>query len=100
MASKDNKGREDLDDLGLKDRVLFQLTLRFSDLDLLKTLVIKMQRFNSNLKCANKRKSDRRMNTPRRFRVNKIKARAPRGPPRQRIESSFPLAFKMVFDSF
>ena len=48
MASKDDKGREDLDDLGLKDRVLFQLTLRFSDLDLLKTLVIKMQRFNSN----------------------------------------------------
>ena len=43
MASKDDKGREDLDDLGLKDRVLFQLTLRFSDLDLLKTLVIKMQ---------------------------------------------------------
>ena len=48
MASKDDKGREDLDDLGLKDKVLFQLTLRFSDLDLLKTLVIKMQRFNSN----------------------------------------------------
>ena len=40
MASKDDKGREDLDDLGLKDRFLFQLTLRFSDLDLLKTLVI------------------------------------------------------------
>ena len=31
MASKDDKGREDLDDLGLKDRVLFPLTLRFSD---------------------------------------------------------------------
>jgi hypothetical protein len=57
MASKDDKGREDLDDLGLKDRVLFQLTLKFSDLDLLKTHVIKMQRFNSNLKCANKRKA-------------------------------------------
>ena len=40
MASKDDKGREDLDDLGLKDRVLFQLTLKFSDLDLLKTHVI------------------------------------------------------------
>ena len=77
MASKDDKGREDLDDLGLKDRVLFPLTLRFSDLDLLKTLVIKMQRFNSNLKCANKRKSDRRMNTPRRFRVNKSKLARP-----------------------
>ena len=48
MASKDDKGREDLDDLGLKDRVLFPLTLRFSDLDLSKTLVIKTQRFNSN----------------------------------------------------
>ena len=33
MASKDDKGREDLDDLGLKDKVLFQLTLRLSDLD-------------------------------------------------------------------
>ena len=54
MASKDDKGREDLDDLGLKDRVLFQLMLKFSDLDLLKTHVIKMQRFNSNLKCTNK----------------------------------------------
>ena len=57
MASKDDKGREDLDDLGLKDRVLFQLTLRFSDLDLLKTHMIKIQRFNSNLKCVNKRKA-------------------------------------------
>ena len=56
MASKDDKGREDLDDLGLKEKFLFQLTLKFSDLDLLKTHVIKMQRFNSNLKCANKRK--------------------------------------------
>ena len=71
MASKDDKGREDLDDFGLKDRVLFQLTLRFFDLDFLKTHVIKMQRFNSNLKCANKRKCDRRMNTQRRVRVNK-----------------------------
>ena len=42
MASRDDKGREDLDDFGLKDRVLFQLTLKFSDLDLLKTHVIKM----------------------------------------------------------
>ena len=33
MASKDDKGREDLDDLGLKDKILFQLTLRLSDLD-------------------------------------------------------------------
>ena len=56
MASKDDKGREDLDDLGLKDRVLFQLTLKFFNLDLLKTHVIKMQRFNSKLKCINKRK--------------------------------------------
>ena len=77
MAAKDDKGREDLDDLGLKDRVLFQLTLKFFDLDLLKTHVIKMQRFNSNLKCANKRKSDRRMNTSRRFRVNKSKLARP-----------------------
>ena len=57
MDCKGDKGREDLDDLGLKDRVRFQLTLKFFDLDLLKTHVIKMQRFNSNLKCANKRKS-------------------------------------------
>ena len=55
MALKDDKGREDLDDLELKEKVLFQLTLKFSDLDLLKTHVIKMQRFNSNLKRANKR---------------------------------------------
>ena len=33
MALKDYKGREDLDDLGLKDRVLFHLTLKFFDLD-------------------------------------------------------------------
>ena len=33
MASKDDKGREDLDDLGLKDKIFFQLTLRLSDLD-------------------------------------------------------------------
>ena len=57
MASKDDKGREDLDDLGLKDRVRFQLTLKFFDLDHLKTHVIRMQRFNSNLKCTNKRKA-------------------------------------------
>ena len=44
MASKDDKGREDLDDLGLKDKFLFQLMLKFSDLDLLKTHVIKMQK--------------------------------------------------------
>ena len=33
MASKDDKGREDLDDLGLKDKILSQLTLKLSDLD-------------------------------------------------------------------
>ena len=39
MASKDDKGRENLDDLGLKDRVLFKLTLKFSDLDFASTHV-------------------------------------------------------------
>ena len=33
MASKDDKGREDLDDLGLKDKIRSQLTLRLSNLD-------------------------------------------------------------------
>ena len=64
MASKDDKGREDLDDLGLKDRVLFPLTLRFSDLDLLKTLVIKMPRFNSNFEMRQqKKKRSKNVNT-------------------------------------
>ena len=39
MASKGDKGREDLDDLELKDKVHFQLTLKFFDLDFASTHV-------------------------------------------------------------
>ena len=39
MACKGNKGREDLDDLGLKDKCSFPLTLKLSNLDLANTHV-------------------------------------------------------------
>ena len=39
MAYKGDKGREDSDDLGLKDRCSFPLTLKLSNLDLANTHV-------------------------------------------------------------
>ena len=56
MASKDDKGREDSDDVGLKDKFIFQLTLRLSDL--LQAQMIKIH-VHSNFEASTKSKSDR-----------------------------------------
>ena len=64
MASKDDKGREDLDDLGLKDRVLFQLTLRLSNLDIEDTHDYAYNcSFQPKSAMVNKIKFERRMHT-------------------------------------
>ena len=83
-------------DLGLKSSFfLFRLTLRLSDLDFEDT-----HDYAYNVQFQLESAVNEMRMQRSRLRVNKIKARAPGGPPRQRIESSFPLAFKMVFDSF